>query len=896
MSIEKPVGEEPKTPLTQEEIDALEAVNVENPGEMDPDEAREQLNMMSWKPKPPHEKTEEPETEQEPTAEKKPRKKRLSRTEQAVKEIEEELAKPLDEMSEEELSEHMKMLQRQLDAPKIQEFPELEKEIETRISDAASKYAHNGELDEENGRIADEAIQEAVEKPTESTEEAWRAEPEKYEKTFELREQIKAMRDARANLVVLEDELNRRRSVLGRVKGAFQDSGSIKVFEERYKEAQEKYNGKRAEYIGAKADRIVKESQKLAEAEAEKHQEGKFEKLREGWRWLGEQNLEKAGWKPESKTGKFFARALSARTAISLGLLGGGLVLGAGSAVGIGALATRRALAGTSAGFGAYDLIRGADERKAVRKVEDTSKMSVYELEASLADLEARARYSGKKVVRSEKYRNLRRTYAARVEGKDDRQVAILGALSRSDWEREGAKLDASRRERRMKAEGLALGAIVGSGMLAELVQKGIFPEGTTVEEVQEVIDTNPALPADTLGALVAEEGTMTGDTLDTVSQAGFEQSAVASLPDADYEIPQSVLDRAELSDIDFTEARIIQPELVGVVREGGSASQAVWDLVESGVITEEQLTEAWLSADSMIELSSGDSMHISELGLTHAGDKIAYVPATEDVPAHFAAVDNPTDRFHLGDNEDLAQAFDKAGKPRPAWLEKALGTAEDGVREAGESLDEAEPFKIPQSVLDKADIRNRSLADIMNSYGGESVPDGVVPAGQAAELASEGALESGSSISFDWGRAEFQYNEAGNVAGIRVGEAFLTPGAREAALSRATERMLSGNYREILEGSMRQLHAQGTIGQGGLSEALVARDMPAHIARAREMAFRIDTLKQVFDASEPYSKEWYFTRYQLRAYMLPDGLGKLTGLPTRNGIPLNIFKKHLIP
>jgi hypothetical protein len=572
---------------------------------------------------------------------------------------------------------------------------------------------------------------------------------EKYSRSYEIRERLYQFEEARVALVSAENEVNKRNSLVGKVleKAAFwRDDKPTAEVNEEYESALENYQEARAEYIGADTWRRLKESKRLALEEAAQYQEGKFEKVREGWRWLGEQNLEKLltkrGVQVEGKFGKFAARMVSLRTAASLGLLGGGAAIGFGSAVGIGAIATRRVMGGMGTAFGSYDLMKMATEKRAIVFSEEKIKeISMPELEEKIAEFEVRAKLSGERIVHSKEYDALRRELKNRIEppkeeGEEEEdmtekvqrraeEIQRMDALLRE----KGAKLAKGEKHRKVAAIGVGLfsiGAFSASSMarfiegkltpdeIQEGIEQGVL---LTPEQCEEAIGTECALPADTLAAAEGGPG------------------------------PE------------------VAEQYIGTVEQGGHIWQASYDLVENGAITEEQFAEVWSNPESMVTLESGQEIHISETGLSHAGDQVVYVAEAGDTPAHFEVIDFAEDEVYLGSNEDLAEAFRQKGIALPEWLNKALGietveaaaqevqVAEEAAQAAGSAEISEKPqlsqFMMPSEAdiilpkgetLDSVDESFFEIyRDIETGEGPRLVPSGEeVAQGEAVEVLRE--------------------------------------------------------------------------------------------------------------------------------------------------------------
>ncbi|HXF44101.1 MAG TPA: hypothetical protein VNK70_01415 [Candidatus Paceibacterota bacterium] len=673
----------------------------------------------------------------------------------------------------------------------------------------------------------------------EMTEEERR---EKYGRTFETREKLHQLNKTRANLVVLEN-LFRNYPKSEKIKG-------------EYEAALKEYERVRAEYIGAKSWRMLKERKRMAEEESAKYVErSKFEKFRKAWRWLGDQNLEKLlpkKFEPKSRFTKFAVRMMSLRTLVSLGLLGGGMAIGFGSAVGIGMVAARRVMGGLGTAFGSYDLMRMAVEKKALALTEEKiEEMDMPEIEQKMAEFEARAKFSGERIVRSKEYLLLRQRYNKMFGLTEDRDINVIteekkGFTPESARKERLAKaiqtLDSSLREKQEKVtkeekhrKVAAVGVgLVSVGVFSASDIKQIFQEkpefaGITPEQVRDTVERGPIATPEQIQDTVRTE---------------------TALPDSvTEEAAQDTLRRvgggvtAEAATRTATEAPAAEI-IAGTVRQGGSAWQAAYELVRSGRLTETQFAEAWSNHASVVELASGTRVHISELGLTHAGDQVVYVAAEGNVPAHFEVVDFVGDRFHVGSNADLAEAFRAEGKQVPAWLREALGETAP-VPEAPD----VPTIEIPENVLRETQA---DIARATNELTRQATEGGIVPPAEVAQRAAEHALETApEQINFDWGTARFILDTEGRIADITIEET-VTPEMRTTYIGQAIMDHLNPNYRRVLE--------------SGVPEETRHIIMPSRIARAEEAAWEVDRLMRVLERfPDRYSSQSYFLRFKIQ-------------------------------
>lgn len=690
--------------------------------------------------------------------------------------------------------------------------------IEKGLEKFRKKQQKESEGDEEKPLSRGEKRAERLKEWEEMSEEErkekyrrWNEEEQKYEyNRHERAERLYTFERTRINFMELEEELNKRSTLIGRTLEKFNLSKAEQSLEELEKDhvaALTEYKHRRAEVVESNVWLALNEKMRIAEQKAMRHQEGVFEKMREKWRWLGEQNVEKflssvKGIKPESKIAKTLARTASLRTVAGLGLLGGGMAVGFGSAAGITALAARRVMGGTSAAFGSYDLMSQAREKQALAvDIESVAKMKTLEIEEKLAEFEARAKLSGERLVRSEEYQELRRVYAAHTipmdhlekmvqerdeetmkkygvwedqspqklryftqelgrrqeadNGEDADGVNVQEALRYLDTQlqEKGEVVLKEEKHRKFLAgvTGIASIATFNASSIAEMLHGSEYAD-IPLEQIQEAAQQEPVLSADTLQEATETEALLPEDTLTQAESVNTELTSPPELAPPSIEAAQEV------------------ESIVGTVKEGGSAWQAAYDLVENNNITKQQFREAWSSATSMVELESGKTIHISELGLTHAGDQVVYVPETEDMPAHFEVVDYTKDGLHVGSNEDLAAAFDTAGQEHPRWLQDALGAESVEVPDPEIEI-ASEDYLMEQVGLSKEEVSNLDLSNPESIFEQVEIP--AEPSQQEAlEAATAGNLEVAESIKLNWGTAEFiQNEETGDIISINLQE-----------------------------------------------------------------------------------------------------------------------------
>jgi hypothetical protein len=107
-------------------------------------------------------------------------------------------------------------------------------------------------------------------------------------------------------------------------------------------------------------------------------------------------------------------------------------------------------------------------------------------------------------------------------------------------------------------------------------------------------------------------------------------------------------------------------------IEKGGNVWKAVRGFVKNGKMTEAQFKEVWES--SYYKTAGGNSIPIHNLDKVDPGTIVKFIPAENGVPAHVEFGGNVA---HIGDTNDLAEAFRASHKPLPEWLQQKLGIEE---------------------------------------------------------------------------------------------------------------------------------------------------------------------------------------------------------------------------
>lgn len=317
----------------------------------------------------------------------------------------------------------------------------------------------------------------------------------------------------------------------------------------------------------------------------------------------------------------------------------------------------------------------------------------------------------------------------------------------------------------------------------------------TPTQEI--VAESSPATISETIDVVATEQGvekvvenTSPDIVVGTGTDTFFDPNALPTSEVVAESIPGSVVAPIEAT-----------------IEKGGSLWKAGKTLVSEGKITQEQFAQAWSNVNSVHTLESGTSVHISELGLVHPGDQLVYVAEHNGVPAHFQVVDT-ADALHVGTNADLAEAFDRAGKPRPAWLVKALETqtavmenVDTLVESATEAADSATAEAVASSVGDVNDIVVGM--GVETSLAGESIQAGFDTEGGVEDTSSQNGprveLVPGEMYAFPWGRVSFFVDDEGRARDIFINDR-LNPRQKIVAVREALKELTNPGYGDVLE------------------------------------------------------------------------------------------------
>lgn len=386
------------------------------------------------------------------------------------------------------------------------------------------------------------------------------------------------LEEARKKYLAAEKKLNQTGYTREILQEVLNSKSRAKLEAER-KLAQKEYQEIRAEYTGANIEKFVAEQEQLLAGRFQAQEQiravdqkkwltGLGKRYYEWHKGLGAINLEK----PLGRFGMGrIGRAINARTGLSLLLLGGGIWLGAGTAVGLSAFALRRGLAGAGAGIGAYDLSQLAArslERRRVGQDLKKGKDGVHHFNEYLAGMESRAILDGRTMEDLKKDELYRDLLGRRLKLVEDESRKIEERISKNyegwgeelvperhaqqlrdylqlqskmiDWEFKNKRWDVRFMTGLRQVFAGAVGAAIGTGV-ASVVVKEFFGGSQTPGALREIQpDPSPTVVSDTLspktfppggsmnmGEMAAKQGGGGGEVADAVAAAKSEGTLV---------------------------------------------------------------------------------------------------------------------------------------------------------------------------------------------------------------------------------------------------------------------------------------------------------------------------------------------------------------------------------
>ena len=209
----------------------------------------------------------------------------------------------------------------------------------------------------------------------------------------------------------------------------------------------------------------------------------------------------------------------------------------------------------------------------------------------------------------------------------------------------------------------------------AEAVSGAGAIEPSDVEKAQEM-DYIPSEPSSVETAQDMQNigAAIESSSVETAKEMSIGAQADASTTGQEAYDPRLLVDMEGVAGQDTSLA-----DKVFTVQEGDSMWKITRQIVKDGLITEDQWKDGW--QNSMAELTNGKKVPIHELGLIHAGDQVRVIEDTAG-RIDFMVEDYSHDTLKLADNAGYAEYLDKAGKPKPQWLQDALAM-KSGVKSA---------------------------------------------------------------------------------------------------------------------------------------------------------------------------------------------------------------------
>lgn len=260
--------------------------------------------------------------------------------------------------------------------------------------------------------------------------------------------------------------------------------------EQEFESARQAYEKARAEYVGSHIDKFIEEKTKLAGEHIAQATKGKYVKYLNKYKALGDHNvlnsLEKRGKKIENKFARFGLRMVNARTAISGGLLVGGIFLAPGTMVGISALVARRGFSFLGTSTGSYDLAnmgRNVLNRGSIEKALKDAVVHSDKLEQFMASLESRAILDGKSpasLTEDKLYQQLLERYQKEIEGQAQTEARPEAFLDRRLSSVDDQLTDKLKSEKKTRLGVAAVSTVVGGLISSGYLQGKLLHHGQT--------------------------------------------------------------------------------------------------------------------------------------------------------------------------------------------------------------------------------------------------------------------------------------------------------------------------------------------------------------------------------------------------------------------------------
>lgn len=497
-----------------------------------------------------------------------------------------------------------------------------------------------------------------------------------------LRKIAFGMRSQRKEVAELRAQLDKY-SGLGAVRGIFaggrMEKGRLTA---DLAEAEKAYETMRAEYVGEKTYRKNKEEMLLADAAgaALTKEKGVSGKIYEAYKWLGDQNLTKLGWKPQGKIKGALARGISLRSGVNVALLAGGGILGGAAGI-LAVTPFTRGIGGVSGAIGSFDAMRHFWDKQKSVSIEDVRKMEPAALLSRMDALRAQAMLGGRAVSADAEYLRLKAEFGKREKSALERGLLTTGylneAMGAADARLEKAKTKRKIAGAAMKGVAAGVGYAIGSGAVADAISGAKENVGAGYDIIRERLMRGAEATGEAVGK-AAEAPIVVGDTDGGVPQeTAIPQEAPTSpdiLPAAPEEAPPAEIVAPEASpDIlpaapPETDVTAMAPEQAGAETIPAEVAAGTFkkgiSLDEALLKPGEEVTVHDAAADAVIakvkaaldaapkEAAQADVNAAYQGFLDRAREAAATAEHAADIPGMLKGLENPLRFMYGGDGK----------------------------------------------------------------------------------------------------------------------------------------------------------------------------------------------------------------------------------------------------
>lgn len=333
------------------------------------------------------------------------------------------------------------------------------------------------------------------------------------------------------------------------------------------------------------------------------------------------------------RVGQWYSKLpLRYKLGVSLGL--GAASLASGSIIAAGLVGTgiwtQRILSGGATGIAAEALIKKFQDRKLGKLVTERQEKLAKEFEQAAAEVQGGDFLKGITDFLESRNNDI------------ENQIGLSAIEIRKKKKRMAA--------RRYLAAG-TIGAIFASGLASKAIAK-------STDALGNVTNFHPLEKAGSLTGKafrqIAEWGNAGKEWAEDFDIRDLNQLGSPEPTDISDKIP---IPEAAPDEVIDTSANVTSEKIEGFVKPGGSLWQTCRQMMGLHQITSSEFNHAW--STSTVDIN-GIPVPISEVDLSHAGDKIIFVP--DSAGGHFEVHDLP-DGFKLGTGEDLIKKTTEAFK-----------------------------------------------------------------------------------------------------------------------------------------------------------------------------------------------------------------------------------------